>query len=174
VKVQDQPMYAVVADKNTLILAHSKEEAVDRATNGGRQAKISKHMESALRQFKGKESMVMALLVTDDMKKQMDKLPPQFSGLVSKMKTVTASLVVANDLTLTVNGHTGEPKSARQVAANLELFKAAASAILAGMDDLPPGVLDALNEVKVESTKDSAVLKLKLSKDQLDKLGKGQ
>jgi len=173
IEIQERGMYAVVADKNTLILSHSKEEAVSRARNGGKTAaKISKNMDLAVRKFTGKESMVLAMLVTEDMKKQMERAP-QVAGLVSSMKTVSASLVVSDSLNLTVQGYTGDAKSARRLQAQLELYKAAGAALLAGQDDLPPAVLDVINEVKIEATKDSAVIKVKVSREQLEKIAKG-
>jgi hypothetical protein len=66
VKVQNNSMYGVVADKNTIVLGHSKDLAADRAAKGGKKgAKLHKDMNKALKGFTGKESMVMVMLVTE-------------------------------------------------------------------------------------------------------------
>lgn len=173
VKLQDTPMFGIVADKNTIVLAHSKELAADRAKNGGKKAaKLSKDMKTALSKFTGKESLVLIILVTEDLKKQFAKLPAEVSNQINKLQTLTASLTISDSLALHISGVTGDAKSARQIAARLDLLKATAAALIATQEDLPAGVNEILKAIKIDSTKESADITLKLTKEQIEKLGK--
>jgi hypothetical protein len=172
-KTQKDSVYGVVADKNTIVLGHSKELAAERAVKGGKKgAKLHKDMTKALKGFTGKESMVMVMLVTEDMQKQFAQLPPQVAGTMKKLTTLTASLSMTDSLAVNISGVTGDAKSAKQIAAQLDLLKATGAALLAGQDDLPGGLTDVLNAIKIESTKEAATINLKLTKAQLEKLGK--
>jgi hypothetical protein len=173
VKLQNNPVFGVVADKNTIVLGHSKELAVERATKGGKKAaKLHKDMTKALKGFTGKESMTMVMLVTEEMQKQLGQLPPNVAGYVKKLTTLKASLSLTDSLTLNISGVTGDQKSAKQIAAQLDLLKATGAALLAGQEDLPAGLTDILNAIKIASDKEAATINLKLSKETIEKLGK--
>src|SRR5262245_37468348 len=173
IKLQNNTMYGIVADKSTIVLGHSKELALDRATKGGKKAaKLHKDMTKALKGFTGKESLTMVMLINDDIQKQFAQLPPQVAGYMKKLTTLTASLSMTDSLTLNISGVTGDQKSAKQIAAQLDLLKATGAALLAGQDDLPAGLGDILNAIKIDSTKEAATINLKLTKEQIEKIGK--
>lgn len=175
VKLQNNSMFGVIADKNTIVLGHSKELAADRASNGGKAgAKMHKDMAKALKGFTGKESLAMVMLITEDLQKQFAQLPPQVAGYMKKLTTLRASLSMSDSIALNISGVTGEAKSAKQIAAQLDLLKATGAALLAGQEDLPAGLTDVLNSVKIASDKEAATIDLKLTKEQINKIGKSE
>lgn len=173
-KTQKEPIFGVVADKNTLVLGHSKELAADRAAKGGKKAaKLHKDMAKALKGFTGKESMVMVVLVTEEMQKQFAQLPPNVAGSVKKLTTLTASMTMTDALTVNISGVTGDQQSAKKIATQLDLLKATGAALLANQEGLPPGLGDVLDAIKIASTKEAATINLKLTKEQIEKISKG-
>jgi hypothetical protein len=173
IKTQKEPLFAVVADKSTIVLGHSKELAAERAAKGGKKAaKLHKDMSKALKGFTGKESMVMVVLVTDEMQKQFGQLPPKVADHVKKLTTLTASMTMTDTFTLNISGVTGDQKAAKGIATQLDLLKATGAALLAGQEGVPPGVTDVLDAIKITSTKEAAKIDLKLTKEQIEKIGK--
>lgn len=173
VKLQGNPVFGLVKDKNTIVLGHSKDFVLERGEKGGlKAAKLHKDMGTALKAFTGKESVAMVMLVTEELQKQFAQLPPNVAGHVKNLKTVTMAMTMTDGLAVSISGVTNDAKSAKQIAAQLDLLKATAAALLAGQEDLPPGLTDVLNAVKVEATKEAATINLKLSEEQIKKIGK--
>src|SRR5262249_7273907 len=83
-KLQDQVLWAGFASKSVLVMTHNKENTVDALKHGGtKSAKIGKEMRTALGKFTGKESLTFAMVISDDLKKQFDKAPPQVGKAAS-------------------------------------------------------------------------------------------
>jgi hypothetical protein len=168
-KVQEQTLYAGFASKSVLVMTQSKENTVDALKNGGKKpANISKEMKSALGKFTGKESMTFAMVITDEMKKLIERAPPQAKA-AAKLQTLTASLTVTDGMELNITGHTSEAKAAKQLSSNLALVKVAAGGLT---DGLPPIVEKILDEIKISAEKESVIVALKLTKAMLDEVRK--
>lgn len=174
-KMQDkgEPLFAVVKDKGTLVVAQSKALVADRAENGGQKsAKVSKAMATATKKFTGKESMAMVVLVTEEMKKQIAKAPPQVSGTLGKLSALRASLTMTDGVGLNITGVTNDAQAAKDVAKQLQFLKALGAVALANAEDLPAGLNDVLNAIEIKSDKESAQIRLDLTKEKIEKLGK--
>jgi len=170
---QDNSMFAAFADNKTIVLTQSKDATVEAVKNGGRKAvAISKEMQGALSKFTGKESMAMALVVNDDLKKALGDIP-NVGAAAAKVKTVTASITLSDIVVVHAAGNTGEPRSAKQLSNVLEALKAAGAAAVGGMDNLPPILGDILDAIKISAGKDAVRLDLKVDKDMIQKAGKG-
>jgi hypothetical protein len=168
-KAQDHTMYAGFASKSVMVLTQSKESTVDAIKNGGQKvAKVGKEMKAALNKFTGKETLTLAMVVNDEMKKQLEKAP-QVGRSAAKLQTLTASLTVTDSVSLNVTGNTSEAKAADQLSRGLTLLKVAAGA---ATDDLPPVVTDILDAIKISAEKQSVIVALKITKDMIDKAAK--
>jgi hypothetical protein len=169
VPVQDKAMFGAFADKNTLVLTQNKDATVEAVKSGGKApAAMSKEMKSALGRFTGKESMAMALVINDELKKMIAGAP-RFGEAAAKLQTLTTALTISDKVDFAVRGITGEAKSANQLSKLLEAVKATAAA---AAGDLPPGVEDILNAVKISADKEAVKVDLQLTKEMLDKAGK--
>jgi hypothetical protein len=170
IKLQDQVLWAGFASKSVLVMTHNKENTVDALKHGGtKSAKIGKEMRTALGKFTGKESLTFAMVISDDLKKQFDKAPPQVGKAASKLQTLTASLTVNDAVDLNITGNTSEEKAAKQLSGGLALLKVAAGGLT---EDLPPIVGKVLDEVKISAEKESVVIALKLTKAMIDEARK--
>ena len=170
VPVQDKAVFAAFADKNTLVLTQDKDATLDAVKTGGKNAaKLSKDMQTALAKFSGKESMAMALVVNEKMKEMITAIP-RFGEAAAKLNTLTAGVTISNKVEFAVRGITGDAKSANQLSKLLEAGKAFAAAAGA---DLPPGVEEIVNAVKLGSDKESVKIDLEVTKEMIDKASKG-
>jgi hypothetical protein len=169
----DNTMYAAFADRNTMVMTHSKDATVTALKEGGKKsATLSAGMKSALGRFTGKESMTMALVINADLQKMLAGIP-NVGAAASKLSTVTTAVTLTDAVALDVAGVTGDPKSAKQLSAILDALKATGAAALAGMEEIPPVAGELLNAVKVSATKEAVHIKLDVTKEMLDKASKG-
>jgi len=169
--VQDQTLVGAFPDNKTMVLTSSKDTTVD-LVKGTKKSAVSKPMKAATAKFNGRESMTFALVVNEEMKKQLENAP-RFGEAASKLQSITAALTVTDAITFNVTGVTNDPKASKQLAALLETGKAAGKAGIAGNDDIPAAVSDLLDAIKIAGGKDGVTVDLKIAKETLDKLKKG-
>jgi hypothetical protein len=169
IKAHDQSLYAGFASKSILVMTQSKEATIEAIKNGGRKTvKISKEMRDALNTFTGKESLTLAMVVNDDLKKSFEKAP-QVGKAAAKLKTLTAALTVTDTVALNITGATSEAKAAEQLSRGLSVLKAAAGV---ATDELPPIVGEILEAVKITAANENVTIALKVTKAMLDKAAK--
>jgi hypothetical protein len=168
-KSHDQALFAGFAGSSILVMTPSKEATLDAIKNGGRKTvKMSKEMRDALATFTGKESLTVATVVTDELKKTLEKAP-QVGKAAAKLKTLTAALTVTNEVSLNINGATSEAKAAEQLSRGLSVLKAAAGV---ATDELPPIVGEILEAIKITSANENVTIALKITKEMLEKANK--
>jgi hypothetical protein len=169
VKVQEHTLYVGFASKGVAVLTPTKKDTVEYIKNGGSNAaKVGKEMSAALSRFTGKESLTFAMVVSDELKKQVEKAP-QVGKAASKLQTLTASLTITDSVALHVTGNTTEAKAAEQLSRGLTGLKAAAGL---AADDLPPIVSDILEATKISAEKQSVIIALKVTKEMIEKAAK--
>jgi len=172
-KVQDQSAYAAFAGKNTVVVTQSKDSTVDWVKNGGKKlAKVSKPMQTALAGFKGTESLNFAMVITDDLKKLIGRVP-QLAVAGPSLQTLTASLTITDAADLKVVGNTSDAKAAKQLERAVTALKGVAQIMVQSDENIGAVLGDVLDAVKVSSSKDGVQIGLKLNKEQLNKVGKG-
>jgi hypothetical protein len=165
---KDNKVYAALADGSTLVMANSK-EFLQGTLKKGAAGKLNKDMQAALEKVKGgKESMWMALVITDEMRKSLAG-NPQTKDLAAKLDSVTGSLNVANDIQLTVLIHTTDADSAQKVAKQINGLKPLLGLLANGNEQAKP-FIDLLSEnLQIKSKEKAATIDLKLTEDQLKK-----
>jgi hypothetical protein len=170
ITTQGNSMYAGFANDNTLVVTQDKESTVEGIKSGGKNAaKISKKMQTAMQKFSGKESLAMAFVINDDLRKMMQG-QPQFGEAASKLQTVTAALSITDNVDMIVRGITGDAKSAGQLQKLLDVLIATAKASVG--DEVPPAVQDIINAVKTGADKEAVKIELKVTKEMLEKANK--
>jgi hypothetical protein len=121
----------------------------------------------ALGKFTGKESLTFAMVVTDEIKKAIDKAPPQ-AKVAAKLEAITASLAVTDSVDLNITGHTADPKAAKQLASTLASVKVVAG----GFTEDYPLAGKVLDELKINAEKEGVVIALKITKAMIDEARK--
>src|SRR5262249_26468939 len=110
--------YGAFASKGGFfILTESKDATVELAKNGPTKAgKKNKVMAAALKRFTGKEAIAMAMVVTDEIKKQIEDAPganPMVTKAIKSLNTMTMSLSLTSGVDFALIGNTkdGEAKA---------------------------------------------------------------
>jgi hypothetical protein len=164
--------FAAFQNKNTLVLTLTKEDTLDLVKNGGKKAvPMSKQLKAATAKVTGKESMAMALVVNDEMKDLLGKVP-QTAEVAPKLQTVNATLTLTDAATLAIRINTSDAASAKKAGMLLRQFKAVAALFVMSSEDLPPVAGDLLEAIKISAERDSVIVDLKVTKEMIDKAGK--
>jgi len=171
-KGDDQTMFGAFADRSTLVLTNTREGTLDTVKSGGKNpARIKDGMKSALDKFSGKETVAAAVAVTEEMKKQISKVP-QVAALAPKLQTITAAVTLTDAAELNVVANTSDPKAAEQLQKVLSLVKATGELMVQNNEDLPPIAGELISAVQIKKDNDAARLDLKVTKEMIEKATK--
>jgi hypothetical protein len=160
---------------NYFVLTESKETTVDLAKNGATKSpKKNKDLAAALKRFTGKETVAMAMIVTEEIKKQLGDAPGANEKVVEAVKSLnsmTMALTLTSGVDFSLHGNTKDG-AAKGLAKQLTGLKGLGS-LLIGMNDRVPQVAkDIYDDIKIDNTRDTITVSLKISKDNIEKLSK--
>lgn len=171
-KVQDHDAFAAFPGKNTLVITQSKEATAALVKNGGKsEAKMTAGMKAALGTFKGTETLTFAMVLTDDAR-AMIKRVPQLAVAAPKLQTITAALAVTDQADLKVIAATSDAKAAAQLKGAANLLKGLGEVMLEADDVYGPLITGVLNEVKIGTDGNNVQLTLTVDKAVLEKANK--
>lgn len=172
VEMQGANGYGAFAGKNAFILTESKETTVALAKSAPEKAStLNKDVKAALATFTGKESMAMVMVVTDELK-GMAAMNKQVEAAVKSLSTLTASITVEDGITLKLVGNTTDAKSAASLEKQLTGLKAIAEIGLGMAEMVPPVAKEVFESLKIDKTRDSVIVTLPITKDQIEKAAK--
>jgi hypothetical protein len=159
-------------DRATLVVTPTREATVDAVKNGGKnRARLTREMKAALDRFTGKESVATAIVVTDEMKKAIGKVP-QVAAIAPKFQTVTAAVTLTDGAELNLVGNMTDSKAADQLQKTLNLLKAPVELLIQNNKEIQPLAGMVLAAVKISKDKESAKVDLKITREMIDKANK--
>jgi len=169
----DKALFGAFADRATLVLTDSKETTAELLKNPpAKAAAMSPKMKSALAKFTGKESMSLALVVNDDLKKMLGAARGA-GDAAAKLQTLTAGMTLTSGVAVNITGVTNDPTAAKSLEKTLGTLKATGTMLLGMNEDVPPFVSDLLNAVKIASTPESVTINLNVTKETINKITPG-
>jgi hypothetical protein len=165
-------LFGAFADKYTMVLTQSKDATLDLLKTGGTKVvRINAALKGAVGKFSGKESLAMAMVVTDEMKKQIGKLP-QAAEVAPKLETINAHLLLTKEANFNLILNTSDAASAKKAGGLLKQAKSLAELALLSDENIPPIAGDLLNAIKISAERNSVVVNLRITQDLIDKAGK--
>jgi len=168
-KVQDHDAFAAFIGKSTLVITEGKKTTAAWVKNGGKaESKMSASLKTSLGKFEGTETLTFALVLTDDVRKMIGRVP-QLAVAAPKMQTITAALKVTDKVKLEVVASTTEAKAAAQLKAAANLLKGLGEVMFEADENYGPVVGAVLNEVKVSSEGKDVFLNLTVDKALMEK-----
>jgi hypothetical protein len=171
-KIQDHDAFAAFIGKSTLVITQSKEATAALVKNGGKnESKMTTAMKTALGTFKGTETLTFAMVLTDDAR-AMIKRVPQLAIAAPKMQTITAALNVTSQADLKVVAATSDAKAAAQLKGAANLLKGLGEVMLEADETYGPVISGVLNEVKISTDGNNVHLTLTVDKALLEKANK--
>jgi len=174
IKVNDQSSVAAFVDSSTLVMTPTKDTTLEAVkTLGKKTARINKDLKEALTKFDGSESLAMGLVVNEEMKKALGKIP-QTAELAPKLQTVTGSVKLTDAATTSLTVNTEDAKAAAKLEMVLKQLKSLAELMVLNNEEVGPIASKVLEQTKITITKNSVTLSLKVTKDLIEnaKMGK--
>jgi hypothetical protein len=168
----DKPLFGAFADNNTFVLTPSKEGTLEALKGVGKKPRLGKDLNSALAKFTGRESMALAVVVTDEMKKALGKLP-RTGAIAPKLQTLTAELLLTDAAQFNLQINAEDADTAKEVLDLVKTGLGVAKAFLGMSEEVPPVVGDLLDAIKTTREKNSVVVSIKVTEKMLEKAGKG-
>lgn len=165
-----QPYYAhITSDGKTVLVSTDKAYLVQAVAS--RPSGPSKELQIALDAIDGKESIWMAMVVTDEMRKVMES-SPQGKELAPKLESVTGTINVAKDVATSLIIHTNDAKAAGDVKKLLNQIKPILTLAAASDEHVGPLVGDLLDNLKITTDKTNVNVNLTVTADLIDKATK--
>jgi hypothetical protein len=173
VQAEGKPAYAAFADKGTLVVSPSKEYALEAVQNAGKKAaaRPNKELAQALSKVGGAETLWLAVVITDEMKKAMEK-NPQMANIAPKLESVTGSINLTADLAAKVLIHTTDPKAAAELRKMINQVKPLLAVVAQSNEEVGPVVGELLNNLKITTDKTTVDISLKVTEEALEKATK--
>ncbi len=155
--------FGAFVGKTAFVMTRSKAETLDLARDGPpRASKQRKEMLAALKQFTGKECVVLALPISDVVRKRIGEWGPAFAAAFKSLNAVTLSLTDGKELQLSLIGRM-EVGTAKKLATQLTGLKALGDAAISMMDNIPQPLKDMFEEIKIDNTRDTVTVGMKIS-----------
>jgi len=165
-----QTLYGAFHGKGAFVLTESKEVTLGLAKKGPAKAgKKLKSMEHALKRFTGKESMALAVVITDEMKKA--PMPAQAAKFVKALNSLTLSVTLSADLDVAIVGNTQDGE-AKELAKLVTTMKGLADLWIEGQEGVPEPAKKLYKDISVENTRDTVTISLKIAKKTIEDLAK--
>ena len=163
-------MYATVASRGVLLMSSDKNSLVKAATGAG-QGKIGPELKSVIGRVSGKESFWVASIVNEEMKKQLAS-NEQTKKYADKLKAITGSLTLTDDVQFGLRIYTTEAKVADEIRGTLDALKPLANLLVQGdkAEQLGPIVNELLKNLKIGADQTTVTIDLKLSEDLIRKI----
>jgi len=172
IKANDQTLIAAFIDASTLVLTPSKEATLDAVKAAGRkEGRVHKVLQPAIKRFTGKESLALALVINEDLKKALEKAP-QAKEIAPKIQSVQASLTLTADATVAVTINTEDAASAKKVQALLTQLTGLGQLLLAGDENYGPVAVELIKSIKMSTDEGSVTATLKVDQQLIEKAGK--
>lgn len=165
-------LYGAFAGKGTFVMTESKDTTVSLAKDGPpKAASLHKDVKAALAKFTGKESMATVIVINDEIKK-LSAANKQVEAAMKGLNTITASVTVAEGVTINLVGNTTDAKSTAALEKQLAGLKAIAEIGLGMAESVPPVVKEMVEALKIDKTRDSVIVTLPITKEQIEKAAK--
>jgi len=172
VKGKDKPAYAAFADRNTLIVAPTKEATLDAVKEAGKAAgKLNADLQQALTKLSGKESVWLAVVITGEMRKGMEK-NPQMKDLAGKLESVTGGVTLTDEALIQLQIHTKDEKAALQLKKTINQVKPLLAVVAQSNEEAGPLLSEFLDNLKITSAKTGVSVSLKITQEMIDKAAK--
>jgi hypothetical protein len=178
-KEGQKPMFGTFVDKETVVLADSKDKlqtAIDKS-EGKKTAKLTKEFETALSKVDTKKSFWAALLVPESVR-QMAGSQPQ-GAFVEKLESLNITVNVKDNLAIEMNGYMADADAAKEFKQILDQGKEMAGmfALNAPDEEDSKDIGDFISSIRIAANQKMVSLKGELKGSLIEravkKAGKG-
>jgi hypothetical protein len=166
---QDGTVFSLFTDAKTMLASNNKDYLLTAAAKKNTGAP-GKALNAVLGKVTGKESMFMALTISESTKKQLAG-NKEIKEIADKLDSATITLDLANDAQAAVNIFTTDPKAASDIKVKLNQVKGLAG-LLAADPKAGPIVQELVDNLKITTEMNAVKMSIKVTEEMIDKAGK--
>jgi len=165
-------VFAAFLDKETFVLSPSRDAVLAAALRqrAKKAPRLAKELESLLGKVDGKQTVWLAGIVSDDLKKDLLS-NPQVRKTAEALQSIQGGISVAEGIRAEILIQTSDARAAAEIRKLLDGIKSLVSLAVTDTDSDRLGTLpaDLVNAVKVATDKDAVTLKVAASAEQIEK-----
>ena len=165
-KGKDEPGYATLIGKSVVAASPSKEYLLKSIKSSG---SASKDLVKASAKIEAKQSIWMAVVITDDMRKKMAE-NPQFKALAAKLESVTASVDVSDAIVFDLNVNTTDADAAKMIKTQIDAFLPFIRTTAEADEKNGELAKELFSNLKIVANPNGLNVNLKISETTLDKI----
>jgi hypothetical protein len=164
-----KPVFAAFIDGTTLVASSAKDFTLETVKNAGTKApKVSKEMQAALGNVTGKESLYLAVIVTEELKKLL-AANPQTKEIGPKLENLTGGLKLTDALEANVQIQTADAKTAASVKKLVDAGKGILTVFAMSDEKIGPVVNEIVKALKITNEKTNVNISLKVTEEMIQK-----
>ncbi|MGH7223760.1 MAG: hypothetical protein ACRELF_11065 [Gemmataceae bacterium] len=168
----NKSFYAAFAGNKTLVMTTTKKDTVAVVARVGQTPqRPSKALQAALDHLKGGESIWMAMVATDEIKKLL-KSDDMAKGFAAALQSVTGALELSDDAQFALVVHTNNPKAAEQIKGKFDELMPLLAFVSAGKDKSGRIVKEVIDGIKLKAEKNDVSIRLQITDAQIEKARK--
>lgn len=158
-----------VVSNPTTILASNNKETLQKVVDKTGESKLNPDLLAALKGVPEKSSFMIGAIITDEMKKLLGNVPPQFA-FAKDIKSMTANVNVTDEVALGVNVSTSKADAAKATKDMIEQGTQSVLALMGADEKAGPIIKDLVDKLKVTQEDTSVSLKLVVSENLIKKI----
>jgi hypothetical protein len=170
IKTDNKPVFAAFSGKN-LIATLDKDYTLQSAKGAAKTGGMSKALQGAVSNLTGKETLWMAMVITEEMKKGM-AANPQMAAIAPKLQNVTGSMDITNAINFVLSVQTTEAKAAKQLQMQINQVKPLLAVFAQGNEEAGPIIGELLENLKITADNTNLKISLKITEETLEKASK--
>lgn len=163
---KDRTVYSTLISEGSLLVSTNKDYI--EAALAGKTGKINQALKSVVGGVDAKQSIWLAALVTDEIRKAMGKQDGPGAAIAPKLKAVTGGVNITDNVAVAMQVQTADAKTAkelRELGENAKGFLA----IIGQNEEIKPFVDELMKTLKISAEKTDVNVSFKFSADVVEK-----
>lgn len=158
---KDQTVYSTVVDEQTLLVSTNKDYVA--AALDGKTGRISQALKSVIGSVDAKQSVWMAVQVTDQMRQALARQDGPGAAIAPKLKAITGGINITDSVAVALQVQTSDAKAARELRDVADQAKGVLAFVGGSNEEAKPFVDELLKTLKINAEKTDVSMSFKFS-----------
>jgi len=164
---KDRPVYSTLVDENSLIVSTNKDYIT--AALEGKTGKINRALKSVIGGVDAKQSIWVAALVTEDMRKALARTDGPGAEVAPKLKALTGGVNITTNIAVALQMQTSDAEAAKKLRDFADQAKGLLAFVGNSNEEAKPFVDELLKTLKINAEKTDINVSFKFSADLVEK-----
>lgn len=170
---QPLPYFAALLNKEVLVIAPSRANIIDAVgkSAGKKEPKLAKNLQELINKLDGKQSLWVAALASQDLKKQLAQNETT-KDFANQLQSLSGGVTLTDDVKIDLRLATSDPIAARGIREKMEGLKALATLLVTTNEQLKEYqqlVLEIVNCFRFSQDRGTVAIEIRFSSELIDK-----